>query len=111
MTTITVTGPGPAPEAPAEDEPAFQMFDHLGNPVCPGCHEGPLMWAARQNSRMGTCGCPAPDRRMPPVETRADALWLLRATLDVLDEARHHATCACVACRARRVVADWRNFQ
>jgi hypothetical protein len=103
------TGPHLHLESPpgSDAEATVQAFDHLGNPVCPGCWEGPLMWAARRNSGKGTCGCPAPDRRLPDLETRAEAIRLLRDVMDVLDEAsppRHSVMCVCVACRARRVV-------
>lgn len=105
MRTTIVTGPGPAPQPPGEDEPAFRMHDHLGNPVCPGCHEGPLQWAARQNSRMGVCGCPT-GRDLPDVETRAEALPLIRDALAELDQEtiKHAAWCDCYACRAARVL-------
>jgi hypothetical protein len=81
------------------------MFDHLGNPVCPGCHEGPMMWAARQNSRMGNCGCPT-GRDLPDVETRAEALWMIRDALAELDRevVGHRAACDCAACRAWRIL-------
>ena len=104
MTTTTVTGPGPAPQPPAEGEEKAQAFDHLGNPICLGCHEGGFMWAARQNSGKGTCGCPV-DRRLPDVESRAEALRIIRDALDVIDDAGgHRATCGCTLCRVYRVL-------
>ena len=95
---------GPQPLAPGEVE--VQAFDHLGNPLCPGCWEGPLMWAARQNGRQGVCGCPAQDRRLPVLDTRAQAVRLLRDVVDVLDsEPSHFLGCQCTGCRARNVIA------
>jgi hypothetical protein len=102
MSTLSVTGPGPAPQPPEGDEPGVQAFDHLGNPICPGCGEGPLQWAARQNSGAGRCGCPT-DPRVSWVGTRAQALRLIRDALDELD-ATCPAICRCTVCRARRIL-------
>lgn len=80
-------------------------IDRAGNPLCPGCHEGAFQAAARGNSGMGVCGCPV-DRRLPAVDTRAEALLLIRDALDTLEIAvyGHHASCACPACTAYRTL-------
>lgn len=106
----TVIGDGPRPRPLEDGEQPFHVYDPDGNPLCPGCFEGPLMFAARANSGRGRCGCPTGDRRLPDVTSKADALLFIQAALDKLEEGRHQhpLICVCGLCEAYRILTGGR---